>query len=118
MRMTEIDYDGRVPIDGYGPGFFRINGEVVNGPILMGPDGASPWSGLSDFDAVASVFAGADVIFVGMGSDIAYLPEGVAEQLSAAGVSFEIMSTAAACRTYNVLLSEGRRIGAALIPVV
>ena len=58
-----------------------------------------------------------DVLFVGTGSQIAHLPPALRTPLEAAGIGVEMMDSPAACRTYNVLLSEGRRIAAALLPV-
>ena len=48
MRLTEITYSEARPIDGYGPGFFRINGQVLRGPVLITPWGATAWGGLGD----------------------------------------------------------------------
>ncbi|MBD82007.1 MAG: hypothetical protein CMH87_01630, partial [Oceanibulbus sp.] len=48
MRLNEITYTDAKPIDGYGPGFFRIGGEVVQGPQVIGPDGITGWGGLAD----------------------------------------------------------------------
>jgi len=116
MRMTEIDFDGRKPIDSYGPGFFRIEGALIEGPVLMTADGAIRWAGLDDTSAVLKNLADMDVVFFGMGAEIAHLPRDIAAALKEAGIAFEIMGTPAACRTYNVLLSEGRQVGAALLP--
>ena len=48
MRLTEITYDAAKPIDGYGPGFFRIDGKVLHGPCLITPWGAGAWGGFAD----------------------------------------------------------------------
>jgi len=45
------------------------------------------------------------------------LPKGLSERLAEAGVGFEIMNSPSACRTYNVLLGEGRRVALAVLPV-
>ena len=39
MRLTEITYDNARPVDGYGPGFFRIGGMVYEGPVTVMPTG-------------------------------------------------------------------------------
>jgi uncharacterized protein len=57
------------------------------------------------------------VLFVGTGPDMAYLPPGFRAVMEDVGLGLEPMPTPAACRTFNVLLSEGRRVGLALIPV-
>jgi uncharacterized protein len=59
-----------------------------------------------------------DVLFVGMGTEIAHVPAAFRTTLEAAGIGVEVMNSPAAARTYNVLLSEGRRIAAALMPVL
>ena len=115
MQMNEVDFAGRVPIDSYGPGFFRVDGKIVDGNILMVEDGARAWAGLDDMGAVVEAFGGMDVVFFGMGADIAMLPDAARRMLAEAGVAFEVMGTAAACRTFNILLSEGRNVGAALL---
>jgi len=58
-----------------------------------------------------------DVVLVGTGANIAHIPADFRTALEAAGIGVEIMNSPTACRTYNILLSEGRRIGLALLPV-
>ena len=117
MQMNEVDFEGRVPIDSYGPGFFRVEDRIIDGNILMLDDGAKAWDGLDDIGAVIAAFGDVDVVFFGMGADIAMLPDAARTALREAGVAFEVMGTPAACRTFNILLSEGRNIGAALLAV-
>ncbi|WP_322892123.1 MULTISPECIES: Mth938-like domain-containing protein [unclassified Yoonia] len=117
MRLNEIRYTDSVPIDGYGPGFFRIGGKVVQGPVLVFPTGVAPWDGFSDTGAIIDRMADVDVVFVGTGAEIAHLPAEFRTTLEQAGIGVESMASPAACRTYNVLLSEGRRVAVALIPV-
>jgi len=52
-----------------------------------------------------------------MGQDIAHAPTGLRAQIEAAGMGLEVMNSPAACRTYNVLVSEGRRVALAALPV-
>ncbi|WP_420859349.1 Mth938-like domain-containing protein [Marivivens marinus] len=117
MRLNEVVYTDAVPVEGYGPGFFRMGGQVYEGPILVLPNGIAPWDGFEDAAALIAAKDIVDVIFVGTGADMAYLPKGFQADLDAAEVAIEPMASPAACRTYNVLLSEGRRVGLALIPV-
>jgi len=100
MRLTEITYSEARPIDGYGPGFFRVG-----------------WGGLDDAATPLALADRIDVLFVGTGAEIAHLPAGFRRTLEEAGIGVEVMNSPAACRTYNVLLSEGRRIAVALLPV-
>lgn len=117
MRVTEVHYPGSPPVEGYGPGFFRIGGAVREGALLLLPDGVAPWGGFEDLDAILEQAAVIDVLLLGMGAEIRALPGPVRARLEGAGIGVEIMPTPAACRTYNVLLGEGRRIAAALLPV-
>ena len=57
------------------------------------------------------------MIFLGTGAEIAHVPATLRTALDEAGIGIESMASPAACRTYNVLLSEGRRVGLALLPV-
>ncbi|MEM7470896.1 MAG: Mth938-like domain-containing protein [Pseudomonadota bacterium] len=117
MKLIEIDYDAAKPIDSYGDGFFRVAGEVHEGPMLILPDAVLGWGGYSDTAALVVNASKIDVLFVGTGAEIAHIPKELRAALEEAGLGVEQMSTPSACRTYNVLLSEGRRIGAALLPV-
>lgn len=117
MRLNEVTYTDAQPIDGYGPGFFRIGGQVQQGAILTGPSGTQSWNGYEDFDVLLTLVGQVDVLFVGTGAEVAHLPAQMRQTLEEAGLGVEPMSTPAACRTYNVLLSEGRRIALAILPV-
>ena len=117
MRLNEISYTDAKPIDGYGAGFFRVGGEVFEGALLVSPQGIAPWNGYDDAAGLLALVGQIDVLFVGTGSEIAHLPSDLRQTLEGAGLGVEVMSSPSACRTYNVLLSEGRRIALALIPV-
>ncbi|WP_172295888.1 Mth938-like domain-containing protein [Pseudoruegeria sp. HB172150] len=117
MRLNEIrSYDGP-PVEGYGPGFFRIGGTVWEGPVLALPKGAQAWGGYDDIEPLLASVEQIDVLFVGTGAEIAHLPGDLRAQLEEAGLGVEAMASPPAARTYNVLLSEGRRVGVALLPV-
>lgn len=117
MRLNEVNYSDAKPIDGYGPGFFRIGGKVIKGALIAHAKGVTAWGGFDDVQTLLDLGAEVDVIFIGTGAEISHLPTAFRETLEAAEIGIEPMSSPAACRTYNVLLSEGRRIAAALIPV-
>lgn len=117
MPITEAEFGASLPIDGYGPGFFRIAGELVRGAILIEAGAVGPWGGLEDRAPLEALAGRIDVLFVGMGADIAVLPRPFVAALEAVGIMAEPMSTPSAARTYNVLLSEGRRVAAALLPM-
>ena len=117
IRLTEITFTSARPIDGYGPDFFRVGGQVIRGAVIVTSVGARSWGGMSDVAALLALRDEVDVILVGTGKLIAHLPKDLRLALEAAGIGVEPMDSPAAARTYNVLLSEGRRVAAALLPV-
>ncbi|MEM9432931.1 MAG: Mth938-like domain-containing protein [Pseudomonadota bacterium] len=117
MRLNEVRYEGAEPVDGYGPGFFRVSGKVYDGPILLSPDKVTAWGGFDDTAFVEGLRGKIDVLFVGTGAEIAHIPSAFRDTLDSVGIGVELMATPTACRTYNVLLGEGRRVGAILLPV-
>ncbi|MDE3080296.1 MAG: Mth938-like domain-containing protein [Paracoccaceae bacterium] len=117
MHLHEISFPSARPIDGYGPGFFRIDGKVHRGAALVTAGGISRWEGLEDTAALLALAGEVDVIILGTGPQIAHPPAALRKALEDAGLGVEPMGTPAACRTYNVLLSEGRRIAAVLLPI-
>ena len=117
MRLTEITFDEGRPVDGYGPNFFRIAGEVFEGQVAILPNSCGHWLGFEDPTPFVLAATDLDVVFVGTGAQICQIPLNFRTALEDVGIGVEIMNSPTACRTYNVMLSEGRRIGLALIPV-
>ncbi len=116
MRLNEITYNNATPVDGYGPGFFRIGGQVHKGAVLTSPKGTSSWGEYVDPTPLLALSDEVDVLLIGTGAELAHIPADLRRALEDAGIGVEIMNSPAACRTYNVLLSEGRRIALAVIP--
>jgi len=112
-------------IEALGGGGFRIQGRRVEGSVLILDDAVLPWAPKAldelqpaDFDAVlAADRAAVEFVLLGLGAAVVPPPRAVRERLQAARVGLEVMDTPAACRLYNVLAQEGRRIAAALIAV-
>lgn len=117
MAMRPTDFAGAVPVDGYGPGFFRVADKVHEGPVLVMQGGAKDWGGLDDRAPLLALAGQVDVLFLGMGAEIARAPADLVAELEQAGVMVEAMASPTAARTYNVTLSEGRRVACALLPV-
>jgi uncharacterized protein len=117
MRLTEMTFPDARPVEGYGPGFFRIAGGVHRGPLLVGPGGVRGWGGMEDPSPLAALAGQIDVLFLGTGAEIAHAPAALRATLEGLGIGVEVMASPTACRTYNVLLSEGRRIALAALPV-
>lgn len=117
MRLTEVTYGSAQPIEGYGPGFFRVGGHVLRGACLITPWDAGPWGGLQDVATLLTLAGRIDVMLLGMGPQMVAVPKALRLALEAEGIGAEPMNSPAACRSYNVLLGEGRRIAVALLPM-
>jgi uncharacterized protein len=109
MTSAPACYPGVAPIEAYGKGGFRFAGMSHRGSILCLPSGVYAWEPSTPLDVASLGAALAE-------KDRQVLPPaGVRHAFAEAGVAVEFMDTGAACRTYNVLLAEGRPVGAALI---
>ncbi|CCG09569.1 Mth938-like domain-containing protein [Pararhodospirillum photometricum] len=115
---------GRRVVEAYGEGGFRISGEAVSGSVLVFPTEVLAWAPATlsavDPDALAPILARAadlDLLLIGCGPRMEGLAPMLRQSLRAAGLGVETMDTGAACRTYNVLIQEDRRVAAALIAV-
>jgi len=116
MNLSETDFGAAKPIEGYGPDFFRLGGTVYPAPVLFAPGIQKAWRGYDDIAPLLDLAEQFDVVLIGTGAAIAPIPAVLRDTLESAGLGVEIMASATACRTYNVLLSEGRRIAVALLP--
>ena len=111
-------------IDAHGGGGFRFAGLSHRGSLLCLPDGIWAWpvaatTELSD-EALSLVFARAadlDFFIVGSGAEPWVMPEPLRVRFREAHISVDTMTTGPAVRTYNVMLMEGRRVGAGLIAI-
>jgi uncharacterized protein len=123
MDVTPIIPAGRQVVESYGPAGFRVTGVSFADSILVFPDRTEPWpvaslaeASIEDFDRVAA-HGDVAILLLGCGKRMAPVPLALREALRARGIVVEPMDTGAACRTYNVLLAEERRVAAALIRI-
>src|SRR5919109_3151877 len=125
MKGTQHDphFPGRVAIEAYGAGGFSFAGMSHRGAILALPAGIWAWSPNSFAEinevSLARVIAARgefDILLIGTGREHRPLPETLQLRLRDLGIRFDVMTTAAAASTYNVLLAEGRRAAVALLP--
>ncbi len=120
MDITPSIPGDRQLVQAYGDGAFRISGRQHSGSVLVFPDRVAPWSGEVSAEALAEVLERAgdvDILVVGCGPAMTPIPAPVRQTLRDAGIVMEPMDTGAGCRTYNVLLTEDRRVAAALVAV-
>jgi len=124
MSYAPPRYPARAPIDAYGNGGFRFAHLSHRGSILCLPSGIYAWPASSPNEigaaSLAAVLVEKDalsLVLLGTGQN-QQLPDACLRRaFETAGIGLEAMDTGAACRTYNVLLAEGRRVGAALLAV-
>ena len=108
-------------VTAYGPGFIEVNRTRQQGPLLLMPDApAQRWQATAfeslrpeDFDAVLALRP--EIVLLGTGRRQRFPHPRLIAALAQAGIGVEAMDTAAACRTYNILMSEGRRVLAAFL---
>ena len=117
MKLTETNFRDVLPVDGYGPGFFRIGGDRHDGGLLLHGKHRAQWGGFDDLSPLTDLAEHIDVLLLGMGAQMAHPPAELRSALETAGIGVEPMPTPSACRSYNVLLGEGRRIALAAIPI-
>jgi uncharacterized protein len=124
MDVTPLIPADRQLIQSYGDGGFRVSGVRHSGSVLIFPDRTLAWTvadikmlSAHSLSAVAEAEPRVEVLLIGCGARTALIPSAVRASLKDKGVVIDAMDTGAACRTYNVLLSESRRVAAALIAV-
>ncbi|MGH7123749.1 MAG: Mth938-like domain-containing protein [Stellaceae bacterium] len=121
MELTPVNPSGRQVIESYGPRGFRVTGVAYARPILVFPDATLEWEvagiGAVTAETLRPVIerGGTEILLLGCGARMERVPTALRQALKAAGISLEPMDTGAACRTYNVLLAEDRRVAAALL---
>ena len=122
--MHEAHFPGRAPIDAYGNGGFRFANISHKGSLLCLPSGIYAWdvSQADDltYENLATLFKEADeieVLLIGSGKELIPIRPDLRKKLQSHNISADAMSTSAAVRTLNVLISEGRAVAAALLAV-
>ncbi len=120
MKIQLTLAEGKNTVTGYGPGWIEINKKRHETSLVLAPDHLAPWpvtsiGGLTEahFEPVMQIAP--DVLLIGAGDRLNFPSPALLKPLIEAGIGFEVMNTAAACRTYNVLLGDGRNVAAVLI---
>ena len=112
---------GRPTVQSYGPESFVISGNVYKTAVFIFADGVVEWQpatpiGVGTFAKAIERRGDFDLLLIGYGDRHDDMPQDLALRLRGEGVPSELMGTGAACRTYNLLAAEGRRVAAALLP--
>jgi uncharacterized protein len=121
MKLHLSQAEGLNQITSCGPGFVAVNGKRHERSLLVAPRKLVedwPVTQLADLDQGRLALAldlDPEVLLLGTGTQLHFPPPELLRGLIEAKIGYEVMDTGAACRTYNILMSEGRRVLAALI---
>ncbi len=121
MKLQSDPHSGANTITGYGDGYVEINKTPYAHAVVLSSDGAiSEWSPQSFDDLEAHHFSQLvdlkpELILIGTGKRQRFPKPELLKALISAKIGFEIMDSQAACRTYNILVGEGRQVLLALI---
>jgi uncharacterized protein len=121
MELTQIVQAGRQVIERYAASGFRVSGTIFLGPVLVFPDHTLEWIDAAvSIEGLAPVIAhgAVELLLLGLGRRTTPVAAGLRAHLKVRGIALETMDTGAACRTYNLLIAEDRRVAAALLPPV
>jgi uncharacterized protein len=124
MDITPAVPEGRQIIERYGGGRFQVAGTIYESSVLVFPERTVAWPvddiAALGLDVLMPIIAKADtieILLLGCGTRMAMIPAEVKRALRDHRISVDAMDTGAACRTFNVLTMEERRVAAALIAV-
>ena len=121
MRLHADSRSSFHVVTAHGPGHVSVDGQRLTRSLLLLPDRIDPAWGPDDFAALTAEHLaplaqlGCDVVLLGTGRRQRFPAPAILRPLIEARIGAEIMDTAAACRTYNILVAEGRKVAAALI---
>ncbi len=126
MDITPTVPSGRQVIEAYGPSGFRVSAVTYAGAVIVFPESTLSWpvAAMADvtLDSLAPVHRRAgseeavEILLLGCGRRMMPVLPHLRVELRQRGIVIDAMDTGAACRTYDVLLTEGRRVAAALLP--
>jgi uncharacterized protein len=107
-------------ITGYGEGYVMVNGERRDSSVVVLPDRVESWAAkafesLTGDDFVFLRSLGVEIVLLGTGPKQRFPHPRLTAALAQAGIGLEVMDVQAACRTYNILVAEERRVAAALL---
>ena len=120
MKLHSSLPSGVNTITGYGEGYVVINGERRESSVVVLPDRIEAWQAgafdtltPNDFQFLKSL--GAEIVLLGTGPRQRFPHPRLTAELAKAGIGLEVMDLQAACRTYNILVAEERKVAAALL---
>jgi uncharacterized protein len=121
MRFTQDSSSTRNLIRSYAPGEIKINDRIFHHSLIVGPSSIAPGPAVTDAGELTAahtadiVALAPELVLVGTGVRQVFPAAEFGAQFLRAGIGFEVMDTGAACRTFNVLVTEQRRVVALLL---
>ncbi|MFO1199846.1 MAG: Mth938-like domain-containing protein [Burkholderiaceae bacterium] len=123
MKLHADNHGTLNAVTAYGPGFVEVNRRRHAGALIVRPEGEVLAWGVDGFEALSIAHFEAllehapEVVLLGTGARQRFPGPALWAGLARARIGVEAMDTGAACRTYNILMGEGRRVLAALLPL-
>ncbi len=124
MSVTLERPEGSLLVEAYGDGGFRLMERRVEGSLFVRESGFFPVDAddlaslnRTHIDSLMAEHGTPEILLIGTGADMALLPRALRLHLEEQGIGYDVMSTGAAARTYNVLTIEGRNVAALLLQV-
>jgi uncharacterized protein len=124
MQLQDIQFSGKRLIQSYGDNGFRLTDGRFEGSILILPRGIEHFAAESPADFDIAQFGGVfdardelEIMLLGTGQRQQFPSLEIRKKFLENNIALEVMDSGAACRTYNILVSEDRRIAAAIIAI-
>jgi uncharacterized protein len=121
MKLHLTTAENQNLITGYGAGYVEVNRQRHNASLIVLPQQlildwkVATFADLNEASFEQVLALKPEVVLLGTGEKHQFLHPKISASLTQNGISLECMTTAAACRTYNILMSEGRVVAAMLI---
>ena len=124
VDITPLLKKGSHLINSYGAGGFIISNQKFEGSALILPSGVHSWNvkdisgiNIESFAEVIKEANDIEILLLGTGKTMQFIDDKIVREIKRSKITVDMMDTGAACRTYNVLLAEERKVAAALIAV-
>ena len=120
MKLHVSGPGPRNAITGYGEGYVLVNSQRHESSLIVLPDQVLPWD-VAGFEALTAEHFSSlkklrpEILLLGTGPKQRFPHPRLTAPLAAAGIGVEVMDLKAACRTYNILVAEERKVAAALL---
>lgn len=121
MKLHQTNTPGLNLFTAYGEGYVAVNHEKHERNLILLPDSIIvDWSTagvetLGEADMRKLLELGTEIVLLGTGKRLRFPPGALLRPFAPAGIGLEVMDLQAACRTYNILAAEGRKVAAALL---